>query len=201
MKILLFISISIVAKMVFRYIYPESDVDLYQRKYENGISKGISQGKFYDWLFTRFRIEINGKLSNTLLPYYRIEQSCKLLAYWFIYFQCMRLYVPVWLLLIDLSGVIIAYYFMVYEYQYYKIAKQIKLLSVFEQFDPQTMSNTNTYWLKRIYFSGKWLFKTQKQQNGYTDFGFKQKKFYFSFILGTYLMVFTSLIYIKLLFN
>lgn len=80
--------------------------------------------------------------------------------------------------LIPAIGFGLAWYFMVKEFMYYAFMWQWQLVLNFEN------HNLDTYWLKRWYFSGKWLFKN----------GFKFKRFVISFIIGLIFLITSNLI-------
>lgn len=78
--------------------------------------------------------------------------------------------------LIPAMGFILSWYFMTKEYLYYVCLWQWQVILNYEN------NNEDVYWLKRIWFSGLWLFG-----NKYTFL-----KFTFSFILGLAILIISN---------
>lgn len=182
-KLLIYFAISFLLKTIFSYLYPKIDVKLYKENFEDKISKGISCGKFLDWLFTIKRI---GGFEGAL-PYYRIFQKTILITFWGLSYLFFYKQFSLWIFIIDfVIGILFgAYYWMVYERKYYKLGRQEYLLIEMH------LNNNNPYWLKRIWFSGYWLFKSNGQDNG-----FRLWKFDMSFVIGLAIMYITSAVFL-----
>ena len=76
------------------------------------------------------------------------------------------------------AGCLMAHYFMLMDFLYYLWNRAAYQIFLFEQ------NKDNVFWLKRIYFSGYWLFP-----NSPTDFGFKVWKFNLSALAGFILAI------------
>jgi hypothetical protein len=176
--VILNILISAALKTLFSWLYPKIDVELYQKKFEARISKGISCGKFWDWLFT---VKDIGSFKNAV-PYYRVFQKSIIVIYWGAAAVFFYLNFPFYIFLIDVIGGVFlgAYYWMLYERKYYTMAGQEKHMYEYQ------VNKVDVYWLKRIYFSGYWLFR-----NGFTGW-----KFDLSAVIGLVILYLTSLIYL-----
>ena len=104
-----------------------------------------------------------------LYPFYRIFQGAlDLLCLWYLWNQ------SIW----QLAGFCIAWYLMSKEYLYYIIAGQIHLTREYEY------TKADVYWLKRIYFSGWWLFRR----------GYNYGLFRYSAIIGFIALIISNLI-------
>jgi len=80
--------------------------------------------------------------------------------------------------IIPLIGFIVAWYCMLKEYLYYIFMWQWQEMLNYETYAE------DTYWLKRIYFSGLWLFRS----------GFKFWRFTLSAIAGLIILIISNLI-------
>ena len=123
--------------------------------------------KKYKLLFIFWELSYKGK---TVLPVYRIIQGVLDGAALYI------LYINYGV--IPLVGFVLAWYLMLKEYLYYIMLWQWQILLNYETYVE------DTYWLKRIYFSGYWLFKN----------GFKFWRFTLSAAIGLALLIISNVI-------
>lgn len=135
-------------------------------------------------------------LDALLYGYFYEQKKCKL---WVLFWELKyrgRAVVPVYRLLqglldigsmyliytqsglISLIGFILAWYLMLKEYLYYIILWQWQVILTYED------ELQDVYWLKRIYFSGFWLFKKK----------YSFKWFTVSAILGLIILIISNLI-------
>jgi len=172
--------ISIALKTSFSYLYPWIDVKLYQKRYEEKISKGISCGWLVDNLFTRKNI---AGYENSV-PYYRVFQHSITVLFWGLAYIFFYSVLPFHFLLFAfdfLIGILAgSYYWMLYERLYYRIAHQDGIMYSYQA------DHTDVYWLKRVWFSGLWLFKKE----------FAGWKFDMSALIGAIIMYLSSLIHL-----
>lgn len=170
------IVLSIFFKSIFSILYPKVDAYCYAGIFEGIIKKyphNKSGYKFWRWLFTEKDL-IGFK---NAVPYYRVFQKLILISFWLVVYIKFYSIFPFWLFIVDaVCGVLWAYYWMKYERSYYYYADQEKEMYAFQ------LNNEDVYWLKRIYFSGYWLFSK----------GFTGWKFDLSSAIGTIGLFITS---------
>ena len=109
----------------------------------------------------------------TWLPFYRllVQWPLDISAVWIVYDA-----LGFWSVLL----MILSWYFMVKEMNYYLILGEWNVLKRFEK------ENVNVYWLDRLYFSGSLFFAA----------GFTVKNFVISYIIGLGLLILSCLIYL-----
>lgn len=176
MNLLLNIFSSLIFKTLFAYIYPKFDVLCYYEHYEK---KRLSNW-FWRLLFWEKDIKIFGTLYKNAVPIYRVLHSLVMIIYWFIAWILFYQYFAWYIFIIDaVIGVAWAYYFMTFERFYYRISNT--LMDLFEY----QIKKLDVFWLKRIYFSGHWLFQKE----------FIVWHFDLSAAIGLAIMYLTSIIY------
>jgi hypothetical protein len=177
MTALHYILISLVLKAVFAYIYPLIDVKLYKERYED---KRLTNW-FLKFLFTKK--DLPGFPG--ALPYYRVFQFMIQAVYWIAAWFIFYKHISITVFIVDaVVGLIWAFYWMKHEREYYRIAKQDYLL------DEYRVQWTDVYWLKRWWYSGRWIFR--KSYYG----GFTTMRFNISAGIGTAGYYLTTLIYL-----
>ena len=189
------IAISVILKSIFNYLHPKIDSEAYGVRYEKMIEKLKDAGLFWNWIFTEYKLTkteyyrsaynniltVRVSTGNTIVPKYRVMQNGILLLYWTAAYWLFYVHFPWWVTVIDVGGGLVsAYYCMVWERLYYKIGGQDKEIYEYQS------KNEDVYWLKRIYFSGKWLFAG----------GFAGWKFDVSAAIGLIIMYLCSLIFL-----
>lgn len=136
------------------------------------ILDALLYGYFYEqqknklW-FLFWELKYKGKV---IVPIYRVLQGSLDILVMYLIYDYTGLY--------GLIGFVIAWYLMLKEFLYYVFMWQWQNLLNFETYD------IDTYWLKRLYFSGYWLFKK----------GFKFKLFAGSAIAGLIILIISNLI-------
>ena len=111
-----------------------------------------------------------------ILPVYRILQgSLDIIALHLVYTNSG---------LIPLIGFMAAWYLMLKEFSYYILLWQWQVMLDYEN------NNEDVYWLKRIYFSGYWLFKFPRDSLHKYTF----RKFAISAVTGLILIIVSNLI-------
>jgi hypothetical protein len=104
-----------------------------------------------------------------------------MIIYWFLAWLFFYQYFAWYIFIIDaVIGIACAYYFMTFERFYYRISNT--LMDLFEY----QIKKLDVFWLKRIYFSGHWLFEKE----------FIVWRFDMSAAIGLAIMYLTSLIYL-----
>jgi hypothetical protein len=184
-NLIIYICISIGIKFIFDHLYPRSDVYCYHGKFENGISKGISQGGFWDWLFTIYYLQTNKfgtptKIYEPMVPHYRVFHVLIGLTYWTASWFYFYNRFPWWIAVIDvIVGVLLgAWHFMKYERKFYKLIN--------DDLKNAELINKIMYWLKRWWFSGRYFFRKR----------FTVKAFNISVTIGTIIEYSTTGIFI-----
>ena len=189
LQLAIFIAVSLAFKAIFSYEAPLTDVFAYKEHYESG--------NLCNWFWRRLFRKSTGKDGNVQVPLYRVLQAANHIIFWALAFIIFYRYFPWYVWAAEGTGVLLSYYFMVYERLYYKIAKQESLLLTFQS------ENINTYWLSdRLYFSGYWLFVKKESvlfNTGDTiriDNGFRLWKFDLSCLIGIAVLILTSFIFL-----
>lgn len=180
--IILFIIIDWIFKAVFsEWLYPYIDAKLYAGIYENKIKRYLHySNKFWKWLFKEQDIKIFKMTFEDAVPRYRVFQKIILLGYWITAHFVFYKHFTWWVEAVCLFGVLAAYYFMKFERKYYYWAGQEKLMYEYQ------INNVNVFWLKRIYFSGYWLFRK----------GFIGWKFDLSSAIGTTVLYLSTIVFL-----
>lgn len=171
-----FIIISLIIKGTFKYLYPLNDVYCYKEHYE---AKNLNNW-FWKFLFKEYKIG---------LVWYRIFQHGLAVIFWYVAYVLFYSHFPLYAQLVELAGLMIAYYAMCFEYDFYIIGKQQDLLLQYQR------ENENVYWLKKLYFSGYWLFMEVEHMN-FIDHGYRLEKFQWSVLVGTLIYYATSLVFL-----
>jgi hypothetical protein len=99
--------------------------------------------------------------------------------------------------LTDIAVLLIAIYFMTKEGMYYIYLWQFKTVKGYEQYviKDGVINNENTYWLKRLYFAGWFLFPTTTNEPLHlTDYGFRARVFWFSFSTGWLILILNAVL-------
>jgi hypothetical protein len=166
------------------------------------------KGWFKGWLFKEWKPPWS---EHTMVPFYRLffQWPLDILALYLVMYGAM--FPPPAPLCegeyIRTIGMLIAWYLMIKEGGYYLVLGQWQGLvrnETYYEFPnwQRIFSNTNTYWLTRWYFAGKFLFiKTQStlMSEGLlsfyiTDYGFRRAAFGWSCAFGLIIMVISNFI-------
>lgn len=131
------------------------DVKFYYEQKEQRIQKGLPVNWFIRFLFKPWKPRW---AKHNMYPWYRILQKIWEigLVFSFIYLSII-LGLPVWVIIVDLISLCIAFYFMYLERKYYDFSGTADDLVRMEA--AVKAGQLDTWWLKRIYFAGYWLFR------------------------------------------
>lgn len=124
------------------------------------------KGWFKTWLFWEWAV-----MGEKWVPFYRlgIQWPLDIIVLWVVYDYC-----GFWGVLL----MVIAWYLMVKEMNYYLVLGQWKVLKRLET------TKEHVYWLDRLWFSGAWVFID----------GFTVKRFVYSYIAGLVMLALSALV-------
>ena len=125
------------------------------------------------------------------VPFYRllVQWPLDLIALYLVWLQGWKPFI----------GMLIAWYLMIKEGGYYVVLGQWGMIDSYSKLiaKQSSIENENTYWLKRFFFAGKWIFPTYKFDMvafTITDYGFRRTSFGWSCIFGLIILLLSNFI-------
>ena len=174
---------NIIVKCIYVIAFCIIDVIIYGFLYEKYYQKLENKPWWLTWLF--WEVPYQGE---PLLPTYRtlvFFAEFYALGLMFFYFNnCMN----IWENARNILGVLTASSFMIMEFGYYPLAGDWHLINKGGDFE---MKNEDTYWLKRIWFAGHYIF--ENIEVGMITFkGFSSRKFKWAAAVALWILILTS---------